>query len=357
MQKDMHFYGTYAVARIAGFSVKEARTVATAAEYVDEAVKEWGPAQLGNLRYLLPVVSGHHWYDPDNADKMDQWKVWVPFHFLPGGADGHIDERLICLQGEPGNVATDAIIDLALAAGANGRHYALHLLGIITHVIQDTYAHYGFSGITSDFNKVDQDTLIYYDVKEMGEYLDRKKASFREKTKGRLADNLMLGHGGAVTFPDRPFLNWSFEYEKNPLPEISYLHARRNNPKTFYQACTRLHAIYRAFLHGLPSMEGVGGHRPFAEDAELGLKAVIEKEGEMGQRIDYWKKAIGDSDRLFPAMAGDDEIDYSENGWTPEAMAGNGFDATTDAAKFHGAASTYLHEVLGKILPSMGILS
>lgn len=40
MQLDMHFYGTYAMARAAGLNVKTCTTIATAAQFVDDNVKE-----------------------------------------------------------------------------------------------------------------------------------------------------------------------------------------------------------------------------------------------------------------------------------------------------------------------------
>ena len=37
MQQDMHYYGTYAMARAAGLAVKDAKILAYAAQYVDDA--------------------------------------------------------------------------------------------------------------------------------------------------------------------------------------------------------------------------------------------------------------------------------------------------------------------------------
>jgi len=37
MQEDMHYYGTYAMARAAGLKVKDAKVVAYAAQYVDDS--------------------------------------------------------------------------------------------------------------------------------------------------------------------------------------------------------------------------------------------------------------------------------------------------------------------------------
>jgi len=37
MQEDMHYYGTYAMARAAGLEVKHAKIIAYAAQYVDDS--------------------------------------------------------------------------------------------------------------------------------------------------------------------------------------------------------------------------------------------------------------------------------------------------------------------------------
>lgn len=356
MQQDMHFYGTYAIARVAGFTPEQARTVATAAEYVDESINDGQPIQLGNLQYLLPQVTAHAMLDKDNFNRIDQWRVWVPFHFLPGGGGHHVDERVICLWGEPGNPAADAVIELALKAGANKEHYALHLLGIVTHVIQDTYAHYGFSGFASHLNRIDQDSLSYYDVETISGHLDSQRESFFDRLTGFFAEATELGHAAVATYPDRPYLHWGFDYEDGPLPEVSYLHERRSNPETFYLACTRLHAIYSAYLEGKDSMYGLQDYLPFSDNDERVIKEVIEREGEMAARCNYWKDVCREG-ALFRPAPGDTDLNYNDRGWTIEAMLGNSLAATTDAARFHAAASAYLHEVLGHILPSMGILA
>ena len=37
MQTDMHYYGTYALARLAGFSVSKAEIIAYSSQYVDDS--------------------------------------------------------------------------------------------------------------------------------------------------------------------------------------------------------------------------------------------------------------------------------------------------------------------------------
>ncbi|PQP33756.1 hypothetical protein C6A37_11295, partial [Desulfobacteraceae bacterium SEEP-SAG9] len=85
-----------------------------------------------------------------NRDPEDQRQVWVPFHFLPGNEGNSFSERLLC--GEDSKIARDMV--------SHHLNYAKHdvgvyLIGIATHVYADTFSHFGFSGVGSRRNKVD----------------------------------------------------------------------------------------------------------------------------------------------------------------------------------------------------------
>ncbi len=350
MQKDMHFYGTYAVARIAGFKPGDAKIIATAAEFVDEAVAAT-PINLGNQRYMLPVVSAHKMLElGKNCDEMDQWKVWVPFHFLPGGRGETVEERLMCQWGDPGNVATDAIIDLALEAGEKNKPYALHLLGIVTHVIQDTYAHYGFSGIASDLNKIDQTTLKPLNASDgIMDHITDKFDKCWDRLAGSFADATRLGHAGASTCPDRPYLKWEFTTEEGQASGV------RDNPDSFYKACTRLHAIYQAFIENKPSMQDRAGHLEFEDKVAKEIKAIIAEEGPGDDRGEYWRDRIVSS-ALYTVDKEEMSLKYDIKDWRVKAMLDATVASNTEAHKFNWAASKYLNTVHDDILPELKIL-
>ncbi len=51
-----------------------------------------------------------------------------------------------------------------------------------------------------------------------------------------------LGHGAVATFPDRPFLEWRFEFDRaRPSGEKE---SHRNNRTTFLDGCEKLHACF-----------------------------------------------------------------------------------------------------------------
>lgn len=354
MQVDMHYYGTYAVARIAGFQPDLAKTIATAAQFVDEAVAA-SPINLGGQGYLLPVVSAHDMLElGKNFDQMDQWNVWVPFHFLPGGAGNTAEERLTCLLGEPGNTGVDEIISMTLETGADDERHSLHLLGIISHVIQDTYSHYGFSGVASDLNEIDQTSLEALNTARLSGYVSRKVDTFFERVAASFAEASRLGHAGAATFPDRPYLEWNFNYENEGHPDVPYIGQARDNKETFMLACTRLHAVFDAFLKGHRSL--TQPHLPFGPATAQTISNILAFEGKKDERCEMWQEAIA-SGSLFPNLdSADENLDYSSKGWGIRAMKGNPLAVTTEAYLYHRAANQYLEKVHNSILPDLEIL-
>src|SRR5689334_15953454 len=84
MQRDMHYYGCFFLARAAGFATAEAVTIATASQYVDDNVKpDMHVFADGGAFEFVPTA--HHPVSRANLDHDDQRRIWVPFHFLPGG--------------------------------------------------------------------------------------------------------------------------------------------------------------------------------------------------------------------------------------------------------------------------------
>ena len=238
MQRDMHYYGTYAMARAAGLAPNACQIIATAAEFVDDnGDKEVIEFPDGGRLDFVPTA--HHTTDIENIDRHDQRLVWVPFHFIPGNEGRSMSERLLCRKDS--EIAREMIDhNLSLA----DKTFGLHLAGITAHVYADTFSHYGFSGVSSRWNRIDASSFEFYDVEpEIQRHLEEKKNRFRERygkemghlpnirnseswnhhlsgAISRLKDRFIgtaaeilsgaLGHGAAVTYPDRPFLRWQF---------------------------------------------------------------------------------------------------------------------------------------------------
>jgi hypothetical protein len=172
MQTDMHYYGTYAIARAAGINQAIARTIATASEYVDDSDRLSVVTIDGELIESEPTA--HHPTDGENSDPTDQRRTWAPFHFIPGNEGETIEERLIC--------RTDS--DLAREMIEHSLShcdeiYGVLLMGITSHVYADTFAHYGFSGISSIENQILAGSVEFLnDNKELISILKGKADSF-----------------------------------------------------------------------------------------------------------------------------------------------------------------------------------
>lgn len=148
MNIDFHYGVVYVLCCLAGMPVADARTVARACEYIDDAT-------TGGLLFFEKgetferFASANEMVDYQNADKDENRAVWAPFHFLPGGEGDTIEQKTIC---RPNSAVAQAMIQYAIAARAQDN--ALHRLGVSLHVYVDTFSHQGFSGITSPGNQV-----------------------------------------------------------------------------------------------------------------------------------------------------------------------------------------------------------
>ncbi|MFP7753794.1 DUF6765 family protein [Thermodesulfobacteriota bacterium B35] len=155
MQLDMHYYGVYALARAAGMKPKSARIVAQASQFVDDALDD-KMIYLDSDVAVLPLPTSHKPLDYANTIAAEQWKIWVPFHFLPGNNPDSttFTERLVCRKNSP---LAKKICTFAVDEGG-GRH-GLHLLGVVCHVFADTFSHHGFIGLNREWNRIINTTL------------------------------------------------------------------------------------------------------------------------------------------------------------------------------------------------------
>ena len=361
MQIDMHYYGTYAMARAAGLTPEAAKIVATAAQFVDDnAQKETIEFKDGGR--LDAEATAHHAFNFKNIDREDQRKIWVPFHFLPGNQGSSYTERLVCRMNSP--ILGD-MLKFTLSQVEQKEQFALQLIGIAAHVYADTFAHYGFSGISSRRNKIDGNSFEFSGLSpEMEDYIEMKADKFREnypKEEGLLANvkswfaetfSGALGHGAAVTFPDRPYLVWKFDYE---YPETTPS-PLRNNPETFLQGAHALHEFFSQVAKTNP--EFAGGNQMKFSAIELEVKAIIEKEGKKKKRILAWQNAARQGALFEPAGP---IPAYNADSWLNQRSQlkrrKNSSDARNTAFfRFYQAASVYRVHLLRHVLPDHGLV-
>lgn len=363
MQLDMHYYGTYAMARAAGLTGTAAKMIATCAQFVDDNIAK-GHVEFKDGARIDAEATAHHAVDVENLLPRDQRRVWVPFHFLPGNQGESYTERLKCRM-DSAVVRELCNHHLTLANAP----YAPALMGIAAHVYADTFSHYGFSGVSSRGNKVDNDSFRFgpdLDPK-IHDYITGKAAKFfRKKKGGELFTNIKswigeafsgaLGHGSVATYPDRPYLTWSFDYEREDA-----VHGRscsRNNPETFLSGCRALHDIFRRFAEAGPSEIRSGDGRDF--DAIAGrVASVLETQASKEGRTEAWRKAAR-TGAIFGAD-GEEIPDYEGYDWNDRWRALDASESGQDAFGeavwlFYQAAALHRTYVLRDLLPRHGLI-
>lgn len=123
MQKDIHFYGTLAMAVKAGIEPDIALQIAWANQFTDDCTDA---SEYGTVTQCKSLTN---WADP-----VVQENVIIPFHFVPGGEG----ENPWIVQAN--RRAVTALMPTMLDPTDIFR------LGIALHMVQDSYSHQGFSG-------------------------------------------------------------------------------------------------------------------------------------------------------------------------------------------------------------------
>lgn len=359
MQVDMHFYGTYTLALMAGIPQEDARTIAYAAQYVDvsDGDKVFERDDGSVLRQTRTY--SHELRAARNSliNREQQRLVWVPFHFLPGNRGESLSERLIC---QPDSEIARKMMEHHIKPGLK-HPFGLHLLGVASHVYMDTFSHYGFSGISSPLNAVVSTTIKHKGVKnpEVAAYIENKSLKFFKKytahfepfIKRLVSDALEagsrnLGHAGVSTYPDRPFLNWSFDYEKGRYGNGK--RSARSNPKTYLYGCKKLHGYFKKFAELHYADPSIQSFDVFEEK----IYEILCFEGGKKDRIKQWTEASL-HDALKDAEYDDKEWKKEETDFATLKTLQDGID--TNAYRFHQAAALHRSYVLKELLPNHGI--
>jgi len=133
VQKDTHYYLTYALARTAGIETPTALKIAWANQFTDECT------DAGRLGMQTQVRFGpfSNW-----SDVHVQNTVLVPFHFIPG-RDSQQESQWQVTE------ASDLADQLAKAAVRSKNPFRF---GIALHTWQDTFSHAGFTGRREKIN-------------------------------------------------------------------------------------------------------------------------------------------------------------------------------------------------------------
>jgi len=354
MQLDMHFYGVYALARAVGIKPKTARLIAYASQFVDDAIDDEA-IELTNGKAVLPTMTSHKPLDYQNTLPGDQWKVWIPFHFLPGNKEGAktFVEKIVC---QKDSQPAQKMLEHALKYKKES--FGPHIAGIAAHVFADTFSHWGFVGLSRNWNEVKQESIkIETSHPSVKRYLWAKFETFKIRAMGSLAEAVPVGRGAVGTFPDRPYLRWEYEYERNDEYERSEKIVR-NNFNDFIEACQKLHTFLKKFVEDNPNHQASESPRSW-EEIEDRIRNILIKEAPLDERIEEWKKAIF-SDDLFQSTDDDKKIYYSKKIWDAAHIVYHfeekGNVDQCDACLFFKAAWIHRQFVLHELLPKVGLI-
>lgn len=154
MEKDFHYYLTYALAKITGLNKPE--IVAYSSQFVDDnnegqfsinGEETSFPERLrANGGYYYPIMTQS--LSPKSLDPYVQKYVYVPFHFLPGDNNVVIKSVNNPLSTTPDSANAESIISKALDSDNP------YLTGIALHTFADTWSHQNFSGLQEEWNAV-----------------------------------------------------------------------------------------------------------------------------------------------------------------------------------------------------------
>lgn len=353
MQIDGHHTLTYVVARFAGIDHITSEKVAYSAQYVDEATND-KPINFDNGAMYDRIVSAHKMLDYRNTQDLANHLVWIPFHFLPSNQgkpsdsilNGEFIHKLVCQPDSP--VARDM---LEMVAKHWDQPYAPHMMGVAMHVYADTFAHQGFAGVVHEINKV-----------------NNLKSPFRTLLQ-RIKDDLLsdgisasspLGHGAALSFPDRPYTSWKYTNGEGKT-------VKRDNTEIFLEAANAMCKALQCWKHRDGKMEIDNQPGLTSEQLLVIEKALRDFKDESSEvRHKKWLKWLNTGKFGFDPVNLSFDI-VGSNSWKVKAR-GPGIERddkivyqysksflTSDWKLFHDALKSYRLEIIRDVLPKYGI--
>lgn len=154
MEKDVHYYLIYSLARAAG--LKDPDLVAYASQFVDD--NNEGQFLIDGESTFFPKqipAGGGHYYpimtqslSPKSLDIYVQKYVYLPFHFLPGDNSVVIKNQKNPMSTTPNSPNAVSALDAAFETGDPYR------IGIALHTYADTWSHQNFTGFQEAWNSV-----------------------------------------------------------------------------------------------------------------------------------------------------------------------------------------------------------
>lgn len=274
MDIEFHYYITFLIAGKAGFSEKEAYTIAYTSQYVDDNDIKY-EINKDTAQYFRNYISQTM---NINNPKAKLFRIYPLFHFIPGDSlykeAFRRDGVLHFLNTTPDSENANSIIDSAI------KSKNIYRIGIASHAYVDTWAHQNFIGYYNEFNS-------------MSGVLER------------LSPN--IGHADAGHNPDWPALVWQDR-------RLVTKNRRIDNKERFMSAVGRLFEKYRMYVDKSCSKPALNADR-----MQL-IKQLRGAIGDTDQHNDNVKARIEKYREISRKMFGYDIPVYDEYAWFENAV-------------------------------------
>ncbi|MBE8158812.1 MAG: hypothetical protein HAW59_05420 [Betaproteobacteria bacterium] len=371
----MHYAGTYAIAKLAGLTDEAARQIGNSAQFVDDAAEDIAVMFEDTGHFYASEISARHCGTAEYLKEsrvymksyVDQLNIWVPFHFLPGNNGESLTQKLVCQpDSEIAKEMIQSHVNHACQLREDGKPWGNYLVGVAAHVYADTFAHYGFSGVSSRRNLVDGSSIKEYEGapeenKSLQALAEKEKSkwgilpNFRQMIRSHLGeqatdiDGGTMGHPGVGKLPDLPYLVYEFQYERGELLHGGQPTSPRNNPKTYLEACKKMHAYFSRYAES-SNQKDENSYREFSSAEREIAQILSHRVKEAKSRLKHWQQKAEEFWGLtIPDYEGDSwkEI-FQESKTSDEVLA-------SDAYRFYRASAYHKMVVLDQVLPKYGI--
>lgn len=285
MDKDFHYYGTYWAAIAAGMGNAEAAKIAFFAQFVDDCTKTTVANLQKKFKDLKTVCTSQsvdgmlrkYGINPKEFTEEELAQIepiWTSFHFLPGGAkendtDKSKKSELIC---HPNSETVYIMVANLLNKCMNEKKSYAHI-GMVMHILADTWAHRNFAGIPSkDLNEtgqvkdIDKKIISYSYIGS--DQIDKNKLNCTPRAP-RENSIVYLGHGRLGHLPDYGFAKYYYK------PNWKAQELEKDNRKDFRNA------LYQMFyvMQCIKNTEQNSFKKNFEADAD-GNQECFRKEFE-----------------------------------------------------------------------------
>lgn len=311
MNKDFHYEGTYAAAVLAGFAPEDASVIAWSAQAVDDCTCEnlntyypvynkWLPVYTcetvkKNIEEELSSVLS----DETSPTLQKIRSIWIPFHFLPGNLDQNAryegralmkEERdirdFLCMCEPASQLAADMINKSVRAfCSLDAAEQKLYLikLGILMHVLADTWSHQYFTGTPN------------YLINEVSNLSVIKPASlpadFSTQTSPAGATNYSisyLGHGRAGHYPDYGCMSFDYTPVWKETSSDNLIH--RVNVDDFQKAFSEMY--YALYCHRHAGNFSNTAALSLNEEWTICIKNIVS--AEKSSQSHEWRQQLAD---------------------------------------------------------------